>query len=171
MTSFPNQQQKYNGRINIQDNKHLPFDVVQENKDISFLPFKKQAVSHIISSTTLTNYYFSDENQKIIQNELRRRVWEMSGRKYIIDEQSPTELQIIMRSIYLQYSKNNETNIKEQISELNEHVLDYSTQRVYTNLIQYIGYKKDVSNLPTPLEHSMQVGMKGSRSLFMPNFF
>jgi hypothetical protein len=57
--------------------------------------------------TSLSRAFFSPENTKIIQNGIRRDVYDRSGEKrWVIDEQSADELQIVMRSIYLQYAKN-----------------------------------------------------------------
>lgn len=164
-------QTKYNGRVDIENNRNVPFDLYQENGSISFLPFKNQAITHITTRNVLSDTFFSEENQNIIQNKLRYQVWLQTDKKHVIDKQSHTELQVIMRSIYFQFAQNRDTDIKEQIEELNRRVLEFAVPRVYSNLMQYIGYKRDISKLPEPLEHSMQVGMKGTKTLFMPNFF
>ena len=162
--------QKYNGRVDIMDNRCLSFPTWQENKSISNEPFKEQATEGIRTRTDLGDAFFSDENQRILQNELRYRVWLKTEKKYIIHDQSPAELQIIMRSTYFQYGLNLPYKIKEQVAELNERVLEYVVPNVYSNLLQYIGYKNDVSKLPVPLPQPVQVGMKGYKTLFMPNF-
>ena len=43
---------------------------------------------------------------KIIQNKLKWLIYEESGRKFVIGEQDENELLILMRSIYLENSKN-----------------------------------------------------------------
>ena len=70
-----------------------------------------------VSKNSLNESFFSDENVEIIQNAIRYNVWLKT--KNIIGNQSTTQLNIIMRSIYLQYSENLLNNIKEQIIRLN----------------------------------------------------
>ena len=55
-------------------------------------------------------------------------VFKTSGNR--IGRQSDTELQIIMRSIYLQYSENNNCNIISQVKVLNKKVLDYCVEKI-----------------------------------------
>ena len=68
----------------------------------------------------LNQLFFSQRNLNIIQNGLRHKVWEQSERKHVISRQSETELIIIMRAIFLQHAKNADTNIREQLEELNQ---------------------------------------------------
>ena len=56
-----------------------------------------------------------------------------------------------MRSIFLQYSKNLKNNIKEQISSLNNLVLNYAINQVYSESIGYIKFKYDVSTMYEPI--------------------
>jgi hypothetical protein len=91
-------------------------------------------------------------------------------RQHVIDYQDALQLQLIMRSIFLQYGKNANTNLTEQIEQLNRIVLNYAVPRIYTNLLQYIQYKKDITTLPEPLEHSVNVSQKGDRTLVTNRF-
>ena len=93
-----------------------------------------------------------------------RKVFEKSGHK--IARQSDLQLQIIMRSIYLQYSKNLNCDIKTQIKELNKKVLDYSLDRVITEILQFLEYKKTVTNIPhLSLVHPQNLSSSGEKSL------
>ena len=82
---------------------------------------------------------------------IRYNVYLRSGKKHIIGRQSDTQLQIIMRSIYLQNSKNLNTDIKGQIQELNKLVIDYCVPNILVEVEQYIQYKVSVSKIPEPL--------------------
>lgn len=73
-----------------------------------------------------------------------------------------------MKSIYLQYSKNQEKNIINQIKKLNALVLDYCIPNILSNIEQHIHYKKTVSSLPKPIEHPKYVSSAGTRT--NPNF-
>jgi hypothetical protein len=106
-----------------------------------------------IYDTTLSDLFFSRENQEIIQNGIRAGVHEKSNGKFIIGIQSYESIQVIMRSIFLQHSKNLPTNVTEQISELNQIVLKHCIDKVFGEARGYIHYKKDISTLVTPLDH------------------
>ena len=88
--------------------------------------FQLEALYGIQEQTQLNQLYFSKANMEIIQNKIRYEVYLKTDKKHIIDNQSPVELEIIMRSIYLQHSPNLPTQIKEQIKYLNELVTNWS---------------------------------------------
>jgi len=69
-----------------------------------------------------------------------------------------------MKSIYLQFGKNLKTDITDQVKVLNSYVLDYSIPNIIANIEQYIGYKKHVSTMPTPLEHPVYTSKAGTRT-------
>ena len=58
-----------------------------------------------------------------------------------------------MRSIFLQYSANQVTNVTHQVEELNKMVLDYSIKQVYSEAQGYIKYLFDASTLVVPIAH------------------
>jgi hypothetical protein len=101
--------------------------------------------------TKLSNAFFSSGNIQIIQNGIRSGVYNKSNSQYVIGEQKQDELQIIMRSIFLQYSKNLPDNIPQQIEDLNKTVLDYAVNQVYGEADGYMKYKRDASTLVVPL--------------------
>lgn len=116
--------------------------------------------------TTLSQAFFSPENTKMIQNAIRKTVQDRSGEKqWVIDEQSADELQIVMRSLYLQYAKNLEYDIPGQIQKLNSLVVEWSVPRIMSEISMQQQYLKDISTLPTPLPQPMQVSSAGTKSL------
>jgi hypothetical protein len=88
---------------------------------------------------------------QIIQNGIRAGVYLRSRGKYVIGEQDCDTLRIIMRTIYLQNSANSPVDIREQIIELNELVFEYCVPRVHGEAEGYVQYKRDVSNMYTPI--------------------
>ena len=101
--------------------------------------------------TQLSNAFFSANNVQIVQNGIRSGVYNKSNKQYVIGEQNQDELKIIMRSIFLQYSKNLPDNIPRQINELNKYVFDYAINQVYNEADGYMKYKRDASTMWTPL--------------------
>ena len=88
-----------------------------------------------------------------------------TDKKHIIGKQSEIELEVIMRSIYLQHSPNLPNQIKEQIKYLNDLVVNWCVEKIIPELYQYLGYLKEVEYMPIPLDLPLNLSSKGSRSL------
>jgi hypothetical protein len=119
----------------------------------------------------LNQTFFSPPNVQIIQNLIRRTVYEQSPTKDIIDPQSTDELLIIMRSIYLTYGRNEPTKIKEQIMELNQRVADWSVPKILSEISMYKTYRKDASTLPVPMSRPVNISPIGTKATPFTNFF
>lgn len=130
------------------------------------MPFTTESIKTIHSSNTLNSLYFSDLNinkiQQIIIHEVRQK------QQYTIKPQSPIELKIIMRSIYLQYSKHLDYEIDAQINDLNQLTVDECVPNIISNIQQYLKYRKDSQCLPIPLEHPKHMSSAGTKTLTMP---
>jgi hypothetical protein len=120
--------------------------------------------------TTLSNLFFSRQNIKIIQNGIRAGVYKKSRGQHVIGEQDCDSLKIIMRSVYLQNSANQPTNITQQIEALKQMVLDYSIQQVYSEVQGYVKYISDVSTLAVPIAHPITTNNTDRQLLLKPWF-
>lgn len=118
-----------------------------------------------IEATPLSNLFFSRENTEAVQEAIRYRAWVETGGRHVIGRQSDVELLAVMRSIYLQYSRNVPYALAEQTRRLNARVLDYCVLRVVSELGLYERYRHDISQLPVPLAHGQLATTKGSRTL------
>ena len=151
MSFTNNNSNNSNGRVNILGpNTDLRFslsDRIPINEATSF----RDAMTGNWNNTSLSDAFFSAQNIKIVQNGIRAGVYNKSNGQYIIGEQNYDELKIIMRSIFLQHSKNLAINIREQIETLNQIVLDYAIKQVYGEAEGYMKYKYDASTLVVPL--------------------
>jgi hypothetical protein len=101
----------------------------------------------------LSNAYFSKENIQIIQNGIRAGVYKQSNNQYVVAPQDCDSLKIVMRSIYLQYSANLPGHISSQIEALNQMVLNFCIQQVYSEAKGYMKYLSDASNMYVPIAH------------------
>lgn len=113
----------------------------------------------------LSQKFFGPDNTRTIQERLKREVYERSDKKYVIDDQSADELQIVMRSIFLQYAKNQEYDIPGQIRDLNDLILEWCVPRILSEIGMYQYYLSDISKLPIPIEHPKSQSSAGSKSL------
>jgi hypothetical protein len=116
--------------------------------------------------TTLSKTFFGPANTKILQNAVRKTVYDRSGdKRWVIDEQSADELQIVMRSLYLQYAKNLEFDIPGQIKDLNDLVIEWCVPRIMSEIGMYEYYLKDISSMPVPLPQPMSMSSAGTKSM------
>ena len=121
--------------------------------------------------TPLSVAFFSANNMKILQNGIRAGVYNRSNGHYVIGEQNCDELQIIMRSVFLQYSKNVAQDIPGQIRVLNDFVLNYAVNQVYGEAEGYMKYKRDASTFVMPLALPILSTMKSSKQLELKQWF
>ena len=120
-------------------------------------------ISNIVVPNTLSRAFFSNDNVECIQRQIITDVYNQSQKQ--ISKQSYQELQIIMKSIYLQYSRNLSYDIKEQIKTLNKYVIDECVSIIIPNVIQYNKYITEITGpLPIP-PRSINVSSKGEKSL------
>jgi hypothetical protein len=153
-----------NGRVvNLSQEKKSDYILFQESKDNN--TFLDDSLHGIQIQSILSRAYFSEENVERIQNIIRHTVYLKSGNKYIIGRQSDIELRIIMRAIYLQYAKNLDYGIKEQIEDLDKHILEYSIRDIMHEVNQYYDYINHVETLPIPIQHPVNVAKQTDRSL------
>lgn len=125
----------------------------------------------------LTFMYFSKKNVDNIQNVIKYKIYKETGK--VIDAQTPSEIIIIMRSIYFEYSchppiisdKMDKTLIKkitlmytEEVERLNQLVIDYIFPNVLSGLQQYICYLADASTMPYQQNQPTSIdNVKGQR--------
>jgi len=151
-----------NGRIDIMKNNMVshPFFIEKDNN----YAFNKHAVTSIYEFNELQEKYFSDKNINLLQSKIKNRVYKQSKNNYVIAAQDIKILKIIMKSIYLQYAKNLDKNIKKQVKVLNKLVLNYSANNIISNIELYLTYKKSVSYTPIPLELPKYISTSGSKT-------
>jgi len=127
------------------------YDKIPANQCATF----RNPTEGLWDDTKLSNVFFSNANIQIIQNGIRAGVFKRSNGQYTIGEQDCDSLKIIMRSVFLQNAVNKPTNIKGQIEQLNDIVLNYCIQQVYSEAQGYMKYLDDASTLVVPLSNPM----------------
>lgn len=131
----------------------------------------QDAIRGNIMPTPLNQAYFSPANVQIVQNKIRREVFDRSGGEFLIDPQSADELMIVMRAMYLQYGKNQPTNIAGQIAELNQMVADWCVPKVLAECSMHRTYLNDIQHLPVPMAHPVMMTKTGTKSAAFERFF
>jgi len=151
--------------INLDNYNGAPFELFENNNVDNK---KSEHMTGTFCKNDLNELYFSQSNIDLIQDLIIEGIFKLSGRK--ICKQSEDEVLIVMRSIYLQYSKNQTTHLQQQIRDLNKHVLKYCVENVNSNLKQYDGYINDITKERDVLEMPQFVNSKGDKTL-MPRYF
>lgn len=155
-----------NGRVNIAG--HNPFmrfqlydKIANEDKTTAY----RDAMVGNWENNNLSNTFFSAENINKIQVGIITGIDKISNGRFKIGKQDEDTLKIIMRSIFLQNSKNNNINIPGQIEVLNKHVLSYCIPQIYGEAQGYIKYKNDVSTLAVPIDRPVSTYTNNSLEL------
>lgn len=131
---------------------------------------------NLYGETPLTFLFFSDKNVENIQSVIKYIVHKETG--YIVDKQSQTELLVIMRSIFLEYSahppllddKMSDTKraeilakYKNEVTRLNEIVINAVVPKVVSQLQQYVDYLRDATQQPYQMDTPKNSSIAGER--------
>lgn len=159
-----------NGKVNILGpNIDLRFqlsDRIPVNDTSSF----RTALTGNWEDSGLSSMFFSRNNIITLQTGIKQGVLARSNGRYNIDDQDTDQLRIIMRSIFLQNSRNLSNNVNEQLNTLNKLVLDYCVPQVYGEVQGYLKYKQDASTMHTPINHPAYIS-KNDKSLEFKRWF
>ena len=121
--------------------------------------FQQQATIRVHTATPLNQSFFSDANIQHLQDEIRYRVWEKSGRKHVIGQQKPDDLKTIMRAYYLQYQINDEKNVAKELSDLNERVLKFCVDDVLGSINMYLYNRSQILNYPDQIDRPVNANI------------
>ena len=105
-----NYNNSYNGKVNIMgpnlSTKFSMMDKIPINVNTNY----QNVLTGNFERSRLSDAYFSKQNIQIIQNGIRKGVYDKSQQKILIDNQPEDQIVTVMRSMYLQHSKNLEIN-------------------------------------------------------------
>lgn len=162
-----------NGRVYFDINKPSPKYQLFEGQKKTYSDVRN-TLNYSQEETELSKSFFSKTNVQLLQMMIKQEVFQrcerdneavLTNHKPIhIGNQDETELQVIMRSIYLQYGKNSPVNIECQVNDLNKLVVNECVPDIITNLKQYLGYISDIQRLPNPMDHPSYVSSKGEKT-------
>jgi Family of unknown function (DUF5761) len=125
----------------------------------------QEAIKSVHSKNEVSDLFFSRKNIEALQEGIRYMVFKKSCGKHTIDKQSETDLVVVMRSVYLQYGEFRPYGLLEQVKDLNARVLEYCVPKILEEIKLYMYYRKDISQLPVPLDRGQYVSSKGSKVL------
>ena len=133
--------------------------------------FQQQATIRIHTPNLLNQAFFSDENIKHLQDEIRYRVWIKSDKKHIIDPQRPDDLKTIMRAYYLQYSLNVPGNEREELEMLNNRVMAFCVDDILGAINMYIYNRNQILDYPEQISRPINPHIIGTKGAEFKSFF
>tara|TARA_Y100000389_G_C17408936_1_gene489710 strand:- start:633 stop:1112 length:480 start_codon:yes stop_codon:yes gene_type:complete len=158
---------KENGRVIFKENNQFLLSDQFRNKEE--VTSYSNSMNGLWYNTSLSNSYFSAQNIKYIHDTVRHTVFKKTN--HIIDKQNIDTIKNIMRSFFLKFSKNNKEDLKNQILVLNKLVIDFCVKEIIPSLESYLKYIDDVSNIPEPIHHPHNTGVKGEQPLELSRFY
>ena len=163
----------FNGRVNFGRTGVTPATQLPgfDYRKVSVTSEAEDAIRGNVVATPLNQTFFSPANVQIVQNKLRRDVYDRSGGEFLIDNQSVDELLIVMRAMYLQYGKNQPDHIREQIETLNQIVADWCVPKIVAECSMHKTYLHDIQHMPVPLSQPVLLTQKGTKSGSFDRFF
>jgi hypothetical protein len=96
----------------------------------------------------LEKTFFSKENIDLINKQLILSVYNSTNKQFLICTQKEADLLIVMRYVFIEYSRNLPYDINNQIKKLNYRVVNEILPTVVSNVDQKIGYLKDIETQP-----------------------
>ena len=143
-----------NGRMSDiyeQSNTNFNISKLYDEKNKNLDTYKNEALNHLFYDNKVNVTFFSVGNINLLQDTIINEVYKKTN--YNIKRQSDRELLIVMKSIYLEYSRNNDDILDEEIKYLNDLVLNSIIPSIISNLYQYLGYLKDISTEYIPMDN------------------
>jgi hypothetical protein len=131
---------------------------------------------NLYGETPLTFLFFSEDNIRNIQNLSKMLVYKQMNK--VISDQNVTDLQIVMRSIFLAYSEHpkliDETMSKDEISlllkqytqevaRLNELCVNIIVPKVCSQVQQYLKYLEDAGSPIKPIPRAISTSVAGTK--------
>lgn len=151
--------------MTIQDIYRTPF-LFTNAHNTDFGGMGNAAIKGIQSNSDLSKLYFSDENMKRLQKQIKNEIFLRTGGEYKIDtDQDGQDLFIVMRSIYMEHAKFLENGIVRQVKELNRKVIEEVVPGIMVNIQQYHGYLKEINGPLKPIDRPVNVGNAGRKIL------
>jgi hypothetical protein len=112
----------------------------------------------------LSETYYTPSNVDFLQGEIIRSVKDSTG--YTIGKQDPMDLYNLMRKVYADYMVVDYDDIPNQVSRMNDAVVNSATRTISSGIMQNLVYLRDIATLPVPPnapKNTSTYGLKLSR--------
>jgi hypothetical protein len=141
-----------------------PFVLFQSHKD-DYYNMSQISLSGIQVETALSKTFFSPQNVNLIHKQIIAEVFRRTNGEYLIEKQAEEELNVVMRSMYIQHARNFPNDIPDQIRELNNLVVDDVVPNIISWCNAYYGYLERAFAPRKILDRPECVSNRGLRTL------
>lgn len=116
----------------------------------------------IQEQSDFSRLFFSKKNLEWIDKNIRYGVYQKTG--YRLAKQDETNLLIVMKSFYLQYSNNpnNPGIFKNELLRLNNMIISDYTPKIVSEAKQYVRYLQDIKRNAEPIRLPINSSIKGT---------
>jgi len=165
---------KHTGRLPLsgeQEKSSVPPVMIYSNEPGVVPSNMMERINYRHSCTPLNTTFFSQANVDNLQSKIKADVLARSMGRFAIDNQSESDLLIIMRSYYLQYGDNSPERVAESLEDLNQRVVTYCGNSIMSEVEAYKQYRKDILDFPDPIANPVATQVYGSRTGELKSFF
>jgi len=111
--------------------------------------------------TPLGNAFFSDFNRESLHSSIVDVIKSKTG--YEVDRQNDAGLQSLMRVVYTDLVEDPNTDVRNQVSRMNDEVIKRATQTVSTGMLQQLVYLRDIAENPVPIDIPIKTSTYGNK--------
>ena len=111
--------------------------------------------------TPLGDAYFSDFNKEYLHGAVISAMKDKTG--YQIERQSDQDLQALMRRVWTNLSADPYSDVRNQVSKMNDKVVSEATATISTGMLQQIVYLRDISRNPVPMATPTSTSTYGNK--------
>lgn len=148
--------------VNTCDVTKTPFLMFQCHPS-DFDRISRELLTGVQEVSELSQLFFHPKNIERIQKMIIKTVLKKTRGEYLIERQNEKDLQVVMRSIFLQRAKHWNCDLMEQVEELNLLVVDDVVPNIISEIEMYFAYlerafgRREIIDLP---ECTSQAGSK-----------
>ncbi len=124
------------------------------------------ALQGIQSNSELSALFFSDENIKRLQRQIKAEVFRRTKGVFRLDvDQEQREMFIAMRAVYLEQARFIPGEIVRQVKRLNLKVISEITPGIISGIKQEYGYLKEINKPLSPIARPINANNRGRKVL------
>jgi len=111
--------------------------------------------------TPLGDAFFSDFNRESIHASIISYTKSKTGIE--ISKQRDDDLETLMRTVYTDLVRDPMTNVRQQVSTMNNEVVKRAFSQISTGLLQQAVYLRDISSNPVPMSAPVSTSTYGNK--------
>ena len=109
----------------------------------------------------LSDAFFSPFNREAIHNGIIASIRKKTG--YDIDKQNDADVQALMKRVYTNLMGDPYTDVRQQVSNMNQRVVEEATETISTGMLQQLLYMRDIESNPIPLQPPVSTSTYGNK--------